>query len=171
MSERGNGFTDRQRRAILERDNYQGQMRHYDEVQGWHTGGYCPEWQSCDSVHVHHITPQRVANINGWSREDINDPDNLITLYSCEHTGQCPRRYPIDPYNHFVVHPDVIEAMHEYPMLKGQAFENMGAKRDELLSQGIAYWNTDHDAEMYETAVERTILAESQGWHYPLLWE
>jgi hypothetical protein len=169
MSEQNHstGFTDRQRQAILERDNFQGQMRHYSEDRGWFTGGYCDVPLSCQSLHVHHITPQRILSSQGFSREQINSPENLITLYSCEHTGQCPHGVRIDPESNFVVHPDVIVAMHEYGALKGQAFENMASARNQMIEEGIDYWNTDHDAEMYETAVERTNQAVCNGWHYP----
>lgn len=169
MSEKNHssGFTDRQRQAILERDEYQGQMRHYNEDRGWFTGGYCDVPLSCQSLHVHHIVPQRILSAQGYTREEINDPTNLITLYSCEHTGQCPHGKCVDPGSDYVVHPDVITAMHEYGALKGQAFENMAALRNQMIEEGIEYWNTDHDAEMSETAIERTINASSHGWHYP----
>ena len=78
-------LTDAERKSILERDNYTSQMRHYSEEEGWHTGGYCEDetWQSCNDVHVHHIIPRG----NGGT----NNPENLITLFACEHVGVCKK--------------------------------------------------------------------------------
>lgn len=78
----GLALTKRQREAILERDDNQGQMRHYNERDGWHTGGYCDDPSSCTHLNVHHISTQR----NGGN----DDPKNLITIYECEHNGRCP---------------------------------------------------------------------------------
>lgn len=75
-------LTQKQRQAILERDNHQSQMRHYSEEEGWHTGGYCDEPQSCEHLQVHHIVPQ--------SEGGSDEPNNLITLSECEHNGRCP---------------------------------------------------------------------------------
>jgi hypothetical protein len=79
----GMALTRKQRAAILDRDNHQSQMRHYSEEKGWHTGGYCEDGGvGCTHLEVHHTTPQGVGG------EDT--PENLITLYKCEHTGVCP---------------------------------------------------------------------------------
>lgn len=76
-------LTKKQREAILERDNHTSQMRHYSEEEGWHTGGYCEDGgEGCSHLAVHHIKPQR----EGGSDE----PENLITLFECEHVGRCP---------------------------------------------------------------------------------
>lgn len=79
------------RKKILERDNHTSQMRHYDEEKGWHTGGYCDDGgEGCENLHVHHITPQRMGG--------KDEPDNLITVFSCEHNGVCPDEKIKDGY-------------------------------------------------------------------------
>jgi len=83
--ERDRGLTKGQRLAILRRDNYMSQMRHYSEEKGWYKNYACPyDGKKCDHLHVHHIVPKHIGG------EDV--PDNLITLYECEHTGRCPGR-------------------------------------------------------------------------------
>lgn len=78
-------LTKRQREAILERDEHTSQMRHYSEEKGWHTGGYCIDGgENCTDLHIHHIVPQR----EGGSDE----PENLITLFACEHVGVCKQQ-------------------------------------------------------------------------------
>ena len=87
-------LTPKQRRAILERDNHTPQLRHYSEEKGWHKGGLCSDGEQgkCDHLHVHHIKPQGVMKDANASRDDINDPYNLITTGACEHTGVCPSK-------------------------------------------------------------------------------
>lgn len=75
-------LTAKQRKAILERDDNTSQMRHYSEEKGWHKGGYCEdEGEGCTDLHVHHIKPQRSGG--------NDEPENLITLFACEHVGVC----------------------------------------------------------------------------------
>jgi len=76
-------LTKNQREAILERDDYHSQMRHYSEGRGWYKNDVCPyDGEPCPHLHVHHIQPQRAHG--------GNDPTNLITIFECEHTGRCP---------------------------------------------------------------------------------
>lgn len=72
------------RKDILDRDNNESQMRHYDEERGWHTDvDHCEDGgQGCTHTQVHHIQPRRAGG--------GDDSDNLITLYECQHTGRCP---------------------------------------------------------------------------------
>lgn len=78
-----------QREAILQRDNYQSQMRHYSEELGWHTGGYCENGgEGCQHLQVHHIRPQ--STFDDPNDPEMDNPLNLITLYECEHNGRCP---------------------------------------------------------------------------------
>jgi hypothetical protein len=78
-------LTKKQRQAILERDDYTSQMRHYSEDEGWHHGGYCEDGgKECTDLHVHHIIPQREGG--------LDEPENLITLFACEHIGVCKQQ-------------------------------------------------------------------------------
>ncbi len=84
-------LTTKQRNSILDRDDHQPQMRHYDEERGWHKGGLCGT-DNCGHLHVHHIVAIRTAEGLGWSRDETNRPENLITLAQCEHNGVCPSK-------------------------------------------------------------------------------
>jgi hypothetical protein len=86
-------LTKGQRQAILERDDYTSQMRHYSEEKGFYNNEACPyDGQPCDHLSVHHVLPVREGARRGMKPEDVNDPSNLITIFSCEHTGVCPSR-------------------------------------------------------------------------------
>lgn len=75
-------LTKGQRNAILNRDNYRSQMRHYSEDRGWYKNEVCPyDREPCSSLQIHHITPVRAGG--------KNEPDNLITISECEHVGKC----------------------------------------------------------------------------------
>lgn len=154
-------LTAKERLKIIERDNGEPQMRHYDENRGWWTGGYCE--LLCQFLQVHHIDTQR----NGGG----NTPDNLITLAQCEHTGVCPARQIVGGLrggkytneNQFVVHPDIRLATMSYngdPSFFGKFFK----ARDEAVAAGELYHNDDHDAEMFETARLNTLNAIARGW-------
>jgi hypothetical protein len=149
-------LTSKQRREIIERDDGQSQMRHYSEEQGWHTLPPC-EPDGC-KLQVHHIQLQRDGG------QDV--PDNLITLAQCEHTGKRCDGTMVDPTQDFVVHPDVIDAVNAYRGGVKNAFELMAQARNEVLGQGEIYHNPDHDAEMAETALERTLNAVAAGWRF-----
>ena len=60
----------------------------------------------------------------------------------------------VDQLRTFVVHPDLQAAYRNYR--DGDSFEKMFEKRREKTANGEAYWNTDHDEEMLETARERS---------------
>jgi len=78
-------LTRKQREAILRRDDYHSQMRHYSEERGWYVNENCPyDGEPCANLHVHHIQPVRAGG--------TNDPENLITIFSCEHISVCPER-------------------------------------------------------------------------------
>lgn len=151
-----------ERLAILKRDEHQSQMQHYNEEQGWHNNGYCGDVDinPCTHLQVHHIQPRRTGG--------LDEPTNLITLYQCEHVGVCPdkriegglRGGKYAPDNMFVVHRDIRDATMEYKgdvNMYNQVFE----ARNEQLKQGNIYWNTTHDVEMKQTAVERS---QNPGW-------
>lgn len=155
-------LTERMRNWIIKRDNHQSQLRHYTEQ-----GGFKPKnvelCEGCDGtgcgLQVHHIDPRR----NGGG--DV--PDNLITVLQCEHNGRKKKGKLADPKKEFVIHPDMVEVFQEYRKGDKQAFNKMGKKRQEKLDQGETYWNTDHDAEMLQTAKERTDNVTVLGWIWP----
>lgn len=169
-------LTEKQRNSIIERDWGTSQLLHYNEREGWYKGGYCQErGGDCTDLHVHHIDPQR----NGGGDE----PNNLITLYACEHVGVCkqarlipelaipvldrrPNKY-VDPDKAFVVHPDITEAFMGYDGT-GDYFKKVFADRDERVRNGEYYWNTDHDEQFRETARVRTMDADmiAGGWTF-----
>ena len=77
-------LTKKQRNWILARDNYQSQLRTYNEKDGWTTKvAQCQvSGNGCPHLHVHHIKSRRAGG--------TNDPSNLLTIPSCVHTGRCP---------------------------------------------------------------------------------
>lgn len=162
-------LTERQRNAILERDGHTSQMKHYSEVLGFYRGGYCIDdsWEECTSLQVHHIQPQRYMYREGATREEVDDPKNLITLFECEHNGTCKFRKLDDDPQQFVVHPDMAHARRLYRELGKEAYQIAFDHREELLEAGEPYWETDHDLELFETASELTDNAVINGWVFP----
>jgi hypothetical protein len=155
-------LTKRQRDRIVERDEHQSQMRTYTEKDGWtNKVHHCPfDGQGCKHLQVHHIVPRRCGG--------TNEPDNLITLCSCQHIGKCPdrridghKKYA-DPKKHFVVHPDMIEAYKGYDGTNN-TMEQVFARRQEKVERGETFHNTLHDEEMLETAALRT---KRTGWYH-----
>jgi hypothetical protein len=71
----------------------------------------------------------------------------------------------VDPEKAFIVHPDMVDFFTSYGE-RGMTFEDVKKMRDWLTSNNEPYWNTDHDAEMLETAEERTRIAAAQGWKF-----
>lgn len=158
-------FTEAERKAILKRDNFTSQLRHYTEEGGFKPPKGCIyDGKPCTLLQVHHIDTQR----NGGG----DTPDNAITLYQCEHVGKCNQgrihgeKY-VDPQKQFVVHEDMIRAFKEYAAGNTLAFQEMAERRNDLVAQGYLYHNTDHDAEMFQTAKERTLNALANGWIWP----
>lgn len=76
-------LTKAQRKAILARDNNTPQQRGYNEEKGWHKShDPCPyDRKPCDSIDVHHIIPRSAGG--------TNDPENLLSVSSCFHKGDC----------------------------------------------------------------------------------
>lgn len=151
-------LTQAERRSILERDEYTSQMRHYTEDGGFQKGCRdCPiKDKGKRKLQVHHVNP----NGNGGS----NEPENLITVYECEHTGKMCDGTLADPNKKFVIHPDMLRGFFEYRKGNKKAIQQVMERRKPLKEKKEVYWNTDHDAEMAETAVERTQNAISLGW-------
>lgn len=165
-------LTERQRREIIQRDGGTSIIQHYSEERGWFTEGYCGAMsEHCTDLHVHHINPQR----NGGG--DV--PENLATVFACEHIGVCKQRcLPdnvslstparnkyVNPERAFVIHPDITDAFMGYDGSKDY-FKTVFKTRDELLAKGEVYWNTDHDRQLLDTARENTMDAGliGSGW-------
>lgn len=152
-------LTENQRRAIIERDNHTSQMRHYTEQCGFKPGCIdCPLPEQ-QKLHVHHVDPHG----NGGT----NDAVNLLTIFECEHVGKKCDGSLVDPTEKFVVHPDMVEGLKRYRKGDKYAIAKVMSAREPLKEHGDVYWNPDHDAEMKETAVERTLNALNNGWVYP----
>lgn len=159
-------LTERQRKAIIERDEGTSQMRHYSEQKGFHRMK-AEDCVDCDGkgcgLQVHHIQPQRT--------EGADEPENLITVYQCEHNGKKAKGAFADPATEFVIHPDMIETFQNYRKGDKRAFIKLSEQRNQKLASGVIYWNADHDEEMAETAKERTDTAISKGWRFPKLFK
>lgn len=155
-------LTKKQREAILVRDKNKSQLRHYSEQRGFYQSDptKCKE---CDGLgcplQVHHIETQRIGG------ED--EPENLITLYQCEHNGKMANGELVDPTKDFVVHPDMITTFQRYRAGDSQAFAKMFAERNAKIQQGKKYWNDTHDEEFKETAKTNTDNATIMGWIFP----
>lgn len=164
-------LSKRQRESIIERDGGRSQMRHYSEERGFFQSdpSTCKECEGkgC-KLQVHHIEPQRYAQaVLNLLATDYDEPYNLITLYECEHNGRLADGTFADPKTDFVVHPDMIDTFKAYRAGDTKAFDKMFARRNELLAQGLAYWNPLHDDEFKEVARILTDNAVTQGWRFP----
>lgn len=153
-------ITDSQRKKILERDEHTSQMRHYSEKGGFQKGcGDCPlKGTTGKKLQVHHINP----NGNGGT----NDPQNLITVFECEHTGKMCNGKLADPKKKFIIHEDMLQGFSEYRAGDKSAIRKVMERRQPLKEHGEIYWNTDHDEEMAQTAKERTDNAVASGWKF-----
>lgn len=80
--ERKRGLTKKRRDVIVERDGKDMGLQHSTE-NGFVKKRYCqtPK-EPCPHPHVHHIKPHMVGG--------SDEPENLITIPSCEHIGVCP---------------------------------------------------------------------------------
>lgn len=174
-------LTKAQRDDILDRDNHTSQLRQYTEENGWFPSqGACGVGRDigCQRLHVHHIEPMRNGRAVGKPVRDINKMENLITVFSCEHTGRCPDgcatkyvrrpdRKPgkwVDPDRSFVIHPDIQEALIDYDGTNN-SFASVFAERNRLLKENpnAVIHNNLHDVELRETAIERTKTWAAQG--------
>jgi hypothetical protein len=76
-------LTKQERLSILQRDDFHSQLRNYSEEKGFHTNENCPyDNRPCPHLEVHHVLPVGAGG--------KNEPENLITLFSCQHVGRCP---------------------------------------------------------------------------------
>ena len=92
---------------------------------------------------IHHVDPYRYAQVHlGWNLEQINSPENLITLSERYHIG--------------VIHPDIFVAKEKYRNGDKQAFEYCFAHRRRLCDAGGVYWFNAYDDVFKRIAYERT---------------
>jgi len=90
MPEKRPYLSKKDKEKIRERDGYTSGMRHYSEERGFYQNKNCPyDGKPCSSLQVHHIEPVRKGLFLRKSGQEINDPDNLITVFECEHVGHC----------------------------------------------------------------------------------
>lgn len=66
----------------------------------------------------------------------------------------------------FTVHEDMLDFYKGYGR-GGPSMEEIGRRRNQKLKEGDAFWNTDHDEEMKETARNNTDNAVCKGWKFP----
>ena len=128
-----NGFTEKQRKWMIERD-----------------GGKCVLCGSKESLHVHHCRPFRYSmTYLKWTLQMTNSMVNGITLCESCHNGGKQNQ-------EFCVHPDVARAKHRYHEDK-TSFDDMFEKREDLCREGKIYWNSANDNFFIETAFKNTI--------------
>ncbi len=127
------GFTARQRRWIIDRDS-----------------GECVRCGSRESLHVHHVVPQRWARtVLNWSEKQINAPHNGITLCAACHVGHPPEHYRC-------IHPDILAAKKLY-WYDRESYKKAFGARDFLCMIQKPYWNTEYDTFFAELAARRTL--------------
>lgn len=121
--------------------------------------GHCqaPFEHDCneDRLEVHHIMPQRYAKHFKIDEENIDTPENAISL--CKPA-------------HMMIHPDMTKALRDYHKMKAEginSFEVLGEERQEKLNQHEIYWNDKHDRKMRMVALKRTQESKKRGWAFP----
>lgn len=175
------GITAKQRKAVLERDDFQGQLPVW--VEDRTVRGYCSDPPSCpeSQLHVHHVEPRSWLSYHNHTernlREEINDPRNILTVASCIHVGVCRQRR-IDDHEKYVegkypvIHEDTELATRTYQgyrTLEGvkiSTFTECEERRHEAITNGKPYWNTEYDQVAREIAEDRTHKA---AWVFPKL--
>lgn len=121
-------------------------------------GGACqfphPHGDECrGQLQVHHIRPQRFLKDRGLTEEEIDIPENLLTV--CEHS------------HHDHIHLDMARAKKLYRSDKNSYKEAFVARKQQM-DNGKPYWNTAYDKTLKYLAQSRTITAMREGWTYPL---
>lgn len=129
-------FSSRQKTWIRDRDNNECQFPVVVKPDSYKPCG------RTDHLQIHHaIIPQRFGRENGYAPEELDVPENAITLCESHHNG--------------VIHNDMLVAKLAYGKDKtsfAQAFERRGEKLD----HGERYWNDE-----YDTLFERIIKARN----------
>lgn len=130
-------FTDRQRKAILDRDDNQCQAITPHEHDTTH------------SLEVDHLIPQRYAERIGIP--DVDLPEYALTKCRTAHDLR---------------HPDRIQARETYRD-NHNSFEEMGQERNGKLDHKEIYWNDEFDRQEMALALKRTEKAKQEGWVFP----
>lgn len=126
MSEEVVGFTAKQRRWFLERDEHQCQFRYFRNGK----------WVRCRAtrgLQIHHIIPRGWSKVHMPKHFPVNGSLNGITLCARHHVGRDS------------VHPDTHEAKMQYNRGNKNSFKDMMDKRKRKNQRGIPYWNTQWD--------------------------
>lgn len=148
------GFTDSQRRWILERDGYRCQFRMMQL-------GHWVRCRNTKDLHVHHVVPRFWASLHyPWDFE-INGVSNGITICAGHHVGK-----GLDIENApYVIHADNIRAYIAYRNGNRNAFNEMLEARGDLARRGIPYWVTTWDMMLLRIAQREA--AKFEGREYP----
>lgn len=147
--EKVKGFSDAQRRWIIQRDESQCQF-HYVGSDG--------KWHRCHNkakLQVHHIVARGFASLHYPTDFPVNGAYNGICL--------CELHHIMSPQS---VHPDAFIAHNEYVAGNKNAFNEMMQKRYELNKKGIPYWNTQYDLQ-FVRIVEKANVSFLRTHPYP----
>jgi hypothetical protein len=142
-------ITKSQREYILDRDE------HHCHFPIRHTSETYRPCRLADNLEIHHITPYRWAQVRlNWETDEINNPNNLLTLCRFHH-----RR---------VIHPDLYQAQMNYGALGKEAFEQVFSYRRTLTDKGIPYWFAIYDDVFQRIAHRQTVNMELAGREWPM---
>lgn len=113
------------------------------------------EWTGKDAnrKEIHHIRPI------GWQVYHYNEPP--------EEYNSPFRLILITEQEHHLIHPDVIEALHNYRFDK-DSFKSVFSRRRRLMEMGCKYWVTRWDEKLLDIAMKRTIDFVERGNPFPL---
>lgn len=143
-------FTKPQRQWILRRDGNECQFPFEHECHG--------------VLHVHHILAQLYGREHlGLSIEQVNTPENAITLCQAIHVGLLTVRPDAR-----MLHPDHRTALWKYQTEHDKdAFHNVSQTHWEMTLQGKKYWFFENDDILRAVAVSNTRLFEKKDSRYP----
>jgi len=126
--------TEEQRQWILRRDDHKCQFLDLDK------GKRC---NSNYRLEVHHIVPVYYAyEYLKWDEEQVNNPENLITLCHYHHTNY--------------IHPDVGLIARRHYRWKKDSYNEILERHTALAKEGIPYWQDEWDEILKMTARIRT---------------
>ncbi len=134
-------FTPEQRFWFHERDEHQCQF-----PVDYSDKSYVP-CGSSKNIQIHHLKPQRWSKYHGKTEDEIDCPENGISLCEAHHQG--------------VIHNDMLAAKLAYGKNK-DSYKKAFAKRNELVEQELPYWNT-----AYDEVMERIINARNRMFEKP----
>jgi hypothetical protein len=133
------GYTKRQRSWFKRVYHNRCQFPIYTEKRGFRTCGLE------DRIQIHHIEPQR------YSKSILKrDPDRMyngVALCEMHHVGKETKGPILNSLENVVavVHNDIRWAFRNYSATDGESFKRVLERREELLKEGIIYWNKDYD--------------------------